>query len=145
MGSEMCIRDRSDPVAKRLQQLRGVGLLTATALLAAVGNGEQFSKGRHLAASLGLTPKQHSTGGKERLLGISKRGDPYLRKLLVHGGRAALYAARNKNDPLSQWAKRIAARSHPNVAAVAWANKTARIAWVMIRHGCDYQPERAMN
>jgi transposase len=137
----------SDPVAKRLQQLRGVGPLTATALVATVGNGEQFTKGRHLAVSLGLTPKQHSTGGKERLLGISKRGDPYLRKLLVHGGRvhggrAALYAARNKDDPLSRWAKNIAARSHPNVAAVAWANKTARIAWAMIRHGCDYQPER---
>jgi len=110
-----------------------------------VGNGEQFTKGRHLAVSLGLTPKQHSTGGKERLLGISKRGDPYLRKLLVHGGRAALYAARDKDDPLSQWAKNIAARSHPNVAAVAWASKTARIAWAMIRHGCDYRPERRMH
>ena len=76
---------RSDPVAKRLQQLRGVVPLTATALVAAVGNGEQFTKGRHLAVSLGLTPKQHSTGGKERLLGISRRGDPYLCKLLVHG------------------------------------------------------------
>jgi transposase len=135
----------SDPVAKRLQQLRGVGPLTATALVAAVGSGEQFTKGRHLAVSLGLTPKQHSTGGKERLLGISKRGDPYLRKLLVHGGRAALYAARDKDDPLSQWAKNIAARSHPNVAAVAWASKTARIAWAMIRHGCDYRPERRMH
>ena len=76
---------KSDPVAKRLQQLRGVGPLTATVLVATVGNGEQFTKGRHLAVSLGLTPKKHSTGGKERLLGISKRGDPYLRKLLVHG------------------------------------------------------------
>ena len=77
---------KSDPVVRRLQQLRGVGPLTATALVAAVGNGKQFTKGRHLAVSLGLTPKQHSTGGKERLLGISKRGDPYLRNLLVHGG-----------------------------------------------------------
>ena len=133
------------PVAQRLQQLRGVGPLTATALIAAVGNGEQFAKGRDLAVSLGLTPKQHSTGGKERLLGISKRGDPYLRSLLVHGGRAALYAARNKDDRLSVWVTNLAARSHPNVAAVAWANKTARMAWSMIRHGTDYQPERATN
>jgi len=134
---------KAHPVAQRLQQLRGVGPLTATALIAAVGNGEQFAKGRDLAVSLGLTPKQHSTGGKERLLGISKRGDPYLRSLLVHGGRAALYAARNKDDRLSVWVKNLAARSHPNVAAVAWANKTARMAWSMIRHGTDYQPERA--
>jgi transposase len=134
---------KASPVAQRLQQLRGVGPLTATALIATVGNGEQFAKGRDLAVSLGLTPKQHSTGGKERLLGISKRGDPYLRSLLVHGGRAALYAARNKDDRLSVWVTNLAARSHPNVAAVAWANKTARIAWSMIRHGTDYQPERA--
>lgn len=134
---------KAHPVAKRLQTLRGVGPLSATALIANVGSGEQFSKGRDFSVSLGLTPRQHSTGGKERLLGISKRGDPYLRKLLVHGGRAALYAARNKDDSLSVWAKGVAARSHPNVAAVAWANKTARIAWAMIRHGGDYDPERA--
>ena len=77
--------------------------------------------------------------------GRAKRGDPYLRSLLVHGGRAALYAARNKDDRLSVWVKNLAARSHPNVAAVAWANKTARMAWSMIRHGTDYQPERATN
>ncbi len=108
-----------------------------------MGDGKQFAKGRDLAVSLGLTPKQHSTGGKERLLGISKRGDPYLRSLLVHGGRAMLYASRNKDDRLSVWARNLAMRSHPNVAAVAWANKTARIAWAMIRQGTDYQPERA--
>ncbi len=134
---------KSDPVAQRLQQLRGVGALTATALVATVGSGEQFAKGRDLAVSLGLTPKQRSTGGKQRLLGISKRGDPYLRKLLVHGGRAALYVARDKNDGLSRWATSLAARTHPNVAAVAWANKTARIAWAMIRRGSDYQPQLA--
>ncbi len=134
---------KAHPMAQRLQQLRGVGPLTATALIAVVGNGEQFAKGRDLAVALGLTPKQHSTGGKDRLLGISKRGDSYLRSLLVHGGRAALYAARDKDDRLSVWAKELAARSHPNVAAVAWANKTARMAWAMIRHDADYQPERA--
>ncbi len=134
---------KSDPVAKRLQQLRGVGPITATALSAAVGSAEQFAKGRDMAVSLGLTPKQHSTGGKERLLGISKRGDPYLRSLLVHGGRSVVRTAKGKEDRLSQWVTSLAARSHPNVAAVAMANKTARIAWAMIRTGADYQPERA--
>ena len=132
---------KSHPAARRLRQLRGVGPMTATALIATLGSGEQFCKGRDFSVSLGLTPRQHSTGGKQRLLGISKRGDPYLRKLLVHGARAAIHAAKDKDDPLSQWAKNIAARSHPNVAAVAWANITARIAWAMMRHGCDYQPE----
>jgi transposase len=133
----------SDPVAQRLQQLRGVGPITATALVAAVGSAEQFAKGRDMAVSLGLTPKQHSTGGKDRLLGISKRGDPYLRSLLVHGARSMIRAAKGKDDRLSQWVMSLVARSHPNVAAVAMANKTARIAWAMIRNGTDYQPERA--
>ena len=97
---------KSHPVAQRLQQLRGVGPITATALVATLGSGEQFTKGRDFSVSLGLTPKQHSTGGKERLLGISKRGDPYLRKLLVHGARAVIYAAKDKDDRLSQWVMR---------------------------------------
>ena len=134
---------KSDPVAKRLQQLRGVGPVTATALVAAVGNGEQFTKGRDMAVSLGLTPKQHSTGGKERLLGISKRGDPYLRSLLVHGGRSVVRTAAGKEDRLSLWVMSLVARTHPNVAAVAMANKTARIAWAMMRNGTDYEPDRA--
>jgi len=134
---------KSDPVVKRLQQLRGVGPITATALSAAVGSAEQFAKGRDMAVSLGLTPRQHSTGGKERLLGISKRGDPYLRSLLVHGGRSVVRTAKGKEDRLSLWVMSLVARTHPNVAAVAMANKTARIAWAMIRNGTDYQPERA--
>jgi transposase len=134
---------KSDPVVKRLQRLRGVGPITATALVAAVGNGEQFAKGRDMAVSLGLTPKQHSTGGKERLLGISKRGDPYLRSLLVHGGRSVVRTAQGKEDRLSQWVMSLVARSHPNVAAVAMANKTARMAWAMLRNGTDYEPDRA--
>jgi transposase len=134
---------KSDPVAQRLQQLRGVGPLIATALVAAVGSGEQFAKGRDLAVSLGLTPKQHSTGGKERLLGISKRGDPYLRKLLIHGARSVIHHAKDNDDRLSRWVLSLAARSHINVASVALANKTARIAWAMIRNGTDYQAELA--
>jgi len=131
------------PDAKRLQQLRGVGPIIATALVATMGDGAQFRRGRDFAVSLGLTPRQHSTGGKERLLGISKRGEPYLRSLLVHGERSALYAARNKDDRLSLWVKGIAARRHPNVAAVAWANKTARLAWAVVAQGSDYVPQRA--
>lgn len=132
---------KSDPVAKRLQQLRGVGPVIATALVGAIGNGEQFARGRQMAAALGLTPRQHSSGGKERLLGISKRGDAYLRTLLIHGARSVIRTAKGKEDRLSRWVVSLAARSHPNVAAAALANKTARMAWAMIRNGTDYQPD----
>lgn len=134
---------RQDPVAVRLQQVRGIGPLTATALLATVGDASQFSNGREMAASFGLTPKQNSSGGKERLLGISKRGDAYLRSLLVHGARAVIRTAQAKTDRLSIWAMRIAMTRHPNIAAVALANKTARIAWAMLTRGTDYQPHPA--
>ena len=133
---------KNDPAAKRLQQLRGIGPITATALVAAVGDGAQFANGRQMSAALGLTPQQHSSGGKERLLGISKRGDSYLRTLLIHGARAVVRIAKHKDDPLSQWVTGLVARSHPNVAAAALANKTARIAWAMLRNGTDYQPDR---
>lgn len=133
----------ADPVAQRLQQLRGVGPMIATALLATVGDASQFANGRQMAASLGLTPKQNSSGGKEKLLGISKRGDSYVRCLLVHGARSMIKVSKGKDDRLSQWVMRIATTRHPNVAAVAMANKTARIAWAMIRNGADYQPELA--
>ena len=132
----------NNPVATRLQTLRGVGPMIATALIAAVGDGQQFTNGRQMAASLGLTPRQHSSGNKERLLGISKRGDSYLRSLLVHGARSAVYAARNKEDRLSQWVTRLAARRHTNVAAVALANKTVRMAWALLRNGTEYEPGR---
>lgn len=134
---------RQDPAAMRLQQVRGIGPLTATALLATVGDARQFSNGREMAASFGLTPKQNSSGGKERLLGISKRGDVYLRSLLVHGARAVIRTAQAKTDRLSIWVMRIATTRHPNIAAVALANKTARIAWAMLAKGTDYQPRAA--
>jgi len=130
-----------DPVAQRLQQLRGVGPMIATALLATVGDASQFSNGRQMAASFGLTPKQNSSGGKDKLLGISKRGDAYVRCLLIHGARSMIRTAQDKDDRLSQWVMRIAATRHPNIAAVALANKTARIAWAMITRGSDYQPD----
>ena len=143
LDDEITVIAQSEPLAVRLQQLRGVGPITATALLAAIGDARQFANGRQLAASLGLTPRQHSSGGKDRLLGITKRGDAYVRSLLVHGARAMIRTARTKDDRLSRWVTELADRSHPNVACVALANKTARMAWAMLRHDTDYQPERA--
>jgi transposase len=134
---------KNDPMAKRLQQLRGVGPLVATALLATVGNGDQFSKGRQMAASIGLTPKQFSSGGKDRLLGISKRGDAYLRSILIHGARSTIAHAKDKDDRLSVWMTDLAKRRHPNIAAVALANKTVRMAWAMMQSDSDYNPELA--
>ena len=130
-----------DPIANRLQQLRGVGPLIATALVATVGNGQQYHKGRDMAAAIGLTPRQHSSGGKDRLLGISKRGDAYLRCLLVHGARSAMRTAKDKDDSLSRWITNLQARRHANVAAVAMANKMARMAWAMMTKGVDYDPD----
>jgi transposase len=141
LDHEINLIAQSDPVARRLQQLRGVGPMVATALVAAVGTAEQFANGRQMAASLGLTPRQYSSGGKDRLLGISKRGDAHLRCLLIHGARSVIRTAGQKNDRLSQWVTGIAARRHLNVAAVALANKTARIAWAMLRSGADYEPD----
>ena len=133
LDREIAVIAQSDPVARRLQQLRGVGPIIATALVAAVGNGEQFANGRQMSAAFGLTPKQHSSGGKERLLGISKRGDVYLRAFLIHGARSVIRTSKDK-------VTRLAARSHQNVAAVALANKTTRMAWAMLKNGTDYQP-----
>ena len=133
----------ADPMAVRLQQLRGVGPLIATALIACVGDGSQFTKGRQMAASIGLTPKQFSSGGKDRLLGISKRGDAYLRTILIHGARATIVHAKHRDDRLSVWVTDLAKRSHPNVAAVALANKTVRMAWAMMKYNADYDEDRA--
>ena len=131
-----------EPVG-RLEQLTGIGPVSASALYALVGDGRQYRNGRELAAALGLTPRQHSSGGKSKLLGISKRGDKYVRTLLIHGARSALRRAAGKTDRLSCWAVALAERAHPNVAAVALANKTARIAWAMLRHGTSYEPAYA--
>lgn len=134
---------QQDPVASKLITLRGVGPLTASALAGALGNGKAFHRGRDFAASLGLTPRQHSTGGRDRLLGISKRGDGYLRKLLVHGARAVLCRVDDKEDNLSHWIKGLRARKHANVSTVALANKTARMAWALVRHDREFDPRLA--
>ncbi len=128
----------------RLQQLRGVGPMISTPMIAAVGDARQYHKSRQMAAAIGITPKQHSSGGKDRLLGISKRGDVYLRTLMIHGARAVVTRARHKDDRLSRWVTGIATRRHPNVAAVALANKTARMAWAMLRNETDYDPDFAI-
>jgi transposase len=130
-----------DPLARRLLAVRGIGPLTASALAGALGDGASFRRGRDFAASLGLTPRQHSTGGRERLLGISKRGDPYLRKLLVHGARAVVHHAKERDDPLSRWVNALSSRKHANVVTVALANKTARVAWAIAATGRAYDPK----
>ena len=118
---------RASEQCQRLGKIEGIGPVTATALVAAVGDRSCFKNGRQFAAWLGLVPKQRSSGGRARLLGISKRGDRYLRSLIIHGARAALSRAGGKQDPRSLWLGKMRQRRHPNVAAVALANKNARI------------------
>ena len=129
--------------ARRLATIPGVGVMTATALIAAIGKAETFERGRDLAAWLGLVPRQWTTGGKPRLMGLSKRGNKYLRKLLIHGARAALPHVAARNTPLGRWTKGLLARVHPNVAVVALANKLARIACAVLRHGQHFAAKEA--
>lgn len=135
-----------DAVSQRLANIPGIGVLTATALAATVGEGQDFGHGRQLAAYLGLVPRQASSGGKERLLGISKRGDGYLRQLLIHGARAVIHhirrrlkAGRPSGNP---WVEQLLQRCHVNEAAVALANKMARTAWVLVARHETYRPAR---
>ena len=119
------------PVCQRLRTIPGIGPLTATALVAAVSDASAFKNGRQFAAWLGLVPRQHATGGKERLLGISKRGDSYLRQLLVHGARTTIRWVGRKTDRRSQWIRQLVERRGKNRTAVAVANKNARIVWAL--------------
>ena len=129
---------KTDDITRRLVSIPGIGVLNATALVAAVGNGASFARGRDLAAWLGLVPRQMTTGGKPRLLGISKRGNKYLRKLLVHGARAALPSLSASPTPIGQWLQGLMARAHKNKVIVALANKLARIVWAVLRQGGTY-------
>ena len=137
--SELAERARSDEAARRLATIPGIGVLNATALVAAIGNAQTFARGRDLAAWLGLVPRQMTTGGKPRLLGISKRGNTYLRKLLVHGARAALPSLSRSATTLGEWLRGLLARAHPNAVVVALANKLARIAWAVLRTGRGFE------
>jgi transposase len=133
--NEFAARARSDEAARRLATIPGIGVLNATALAAAVGDARTFTRGRDLAAWLGLVPRQATTGGKSRLLGISKRGNIYLRKLLIHGARAAMPTLSRSATPLGNWLRGLLQRAHPNTVVVALANKLARIAWALLRRG----------
>jgi len=133
LNAEIASTAREDDAARRLLSIPGVGVLGATALIAAVGDGTDFRRGRDLAAWLGLVPRQHSTGGKTKLLGITKRGNKYLRMLFIHGARAALPSLAKAATPIGAWLRGLLARGHRNVAVVALANKLARIAWAMLR------------
>ncbi|MEH6952827.1 IS110 family transposase (plasmid) [Nitrobacter sp. NHB1] len=131
---------RNSEQCQRLGKIEGIGPVTATALIAAVGDRTCFRNGRQFAAWLGLVPRQRSSGGRARLFGISKRGDRYLRTLMIHGARAALGRAGGKQDPRSLWLGKLRQRRHPNVAAVALANKNARIVWAMLSGNVSYEP-----
>ena len=124
---------------QRLMTIPGVGLLSATALVVAIGDSTVFRNGRELAAWLGLVPRQHSTGDKPTLLGISKRGDTYLRTLLIHGGRTVVRVADKHQDKRNRWVKQLEVRRGKNISAVAVANKNARIAWALLTYKTTYQ------
>ena len=129
---------RSNEASRRLATIPGVGVITATALVATIGDGAQ--SGRQLSAWLGLVPRQHSSGGKYRLGRISKRGDGYIRRLLVHGARTVLRWRRAKPGTQSGWTDQLLARRPTNVVLVAMANKTARVAWALLRYERIYRP-----
>jgi transposase len=126
--------------AKQLQQVPGIGPIIATAVLAAVADPHHFKSGRDFAANLGLTPSEHSSGGKQRLGSITGRGDSYLRTLFIHGARSALRHAADKPDRLLRWATNVSERRAFNVASVALANKMARVVWALLEHGHAYDP-----
>jgi len=127
------------PVCQRIAAIPGIGPLTATALVAAIHDPKLFRNGRHLAAWFGLVPRQHSSGEKVSLGGISKRGNRYLRTLLIHGARAVISHVEKKKDGLSLWIKRLKERSGTAVAAVALANKNARVIWALLAHDDVYR------
>lgn len=124
---------RESRVCERLQTVPGVGPLVATALVSAIGNASTFRTSRDLSAWIGLVPRQHTTGGKPRLLGITKRGNTYLRRLFVQGARALWVWKDKRDDPLHRWMRGLAVRMHPHVAVCALANKMVRICWAILR------------
>lgn len=137
---------KCDEACKRLQKIPGVGPLTATAIVAHAGDAKQFASGRAFAASLGLTPKEHSSGGKQKLLGISKRGHGYIRRLLVQGARVVTrYELLRPEEQSSgpSWLQKLSGRRGKHIAAVALANKMARMIWVVLARGEEYRPSPA--
>jgi transposase len=139
-GEKIQVLHRASEVSQRLGEVPGIGPITATALLASLGDGKAFESARQVAAWLGLVPRQDSSGGKPKLLGISKRGDVYLRTLLIHGARAVVKAAAKKDDAQSRWINDLVKRRNGNIAAVAVANKNARIVWSLLTKSETYNP-----
>lgn len=131
---------RQDPLCQRLQAIEGIGPISATALAASLGEGKRFTRSRQFAASLGLLPREHSSGDPRRLGSITKRGNGYLRYLLVHGARSVIRTAGHKTDPRSRWLQALQARAGHNRTAVALANKNARIVWAVFQSGQPYRP-----
>ncbi|MCE4558028.1 IS110 family transposase, partial [Pelomonas cellulosilytica] len=123
--------------SQRLEKVPGIGPLTASALVASIGDAKNFDNGRQFAAWLGVVPRQHSSGGKPTLLGMSKRGDAYLRTMLIHGARSVIYRATQRADADS-WLVKLTTRRSKNIAAVAMANKTARTVWALLAHGREF-------
>lgn len=132
-----------DAVCGRLMEIPGIGPIISSVLKSWMGDGRQFRRGRDASAALGLVPRQHSSGDYQQLLGITKRGDRYVRSQIVHGARSVVRHARHKDDPLSQWINRLVATRGYNKATVALANKLVRIAWVIVARGEHYQPRVA--
>ncbi len=130
----------SDPACQRLRQIPGIGPLIATAVVASIGNGAAFQKGRDFASWLGLVPRQYSPGGKAKLLGISKRGNSYLRKILIHGARAAVVRVKRERSPFGSWLDALQTRAPLNVVVTATANKLARIVWAVLSTGEEFRP-----
>ncbi len=131
---------RNSDLAKKLEKIPGIGPVTATALVATIGDAKHFENGRQLAAWLGLVPRQHSSGGKQNLLGISKRGDSYLRTLLIHCARSVIFACRRKGN-CEGWVHELIRRRNHNVAAVALANKIARTVWAVWVRGTEFRAD----
>ena len=140
LTTELKAAAQEDDRARRLQTIPGFGPIVASVFAATLGDGGQYRRGREASAAVGLVPHQHSTGGKSRLLGISKRGDRYLRCLLVHGARSVVIAAQRKDDRLSRWINRVREARGINKATVALANKLTRIGWAVLRNNTAYQP-----
>lgn len=137
--AEFAAEAKQCEAASRLTSIPGIGALNATALVAAVGDAQTFARGRDLAAWLGLVPRQVTTGGKPRLLGITKRGSKYLRKMLIQGARSALPFLSRSSTRLGQWLRGLLARAHSNAVVVALAAKLARIVWALLRHGTTFE------
>jgi len=140
LTAELTSLSKQNDRVQRLQTAPGYGPIVASVFASVIGDGAQYRRGREASASVGLVPRQHSSGGKHVLLGISKRGDRYLRSLLIHGARAVVNAAQKKDDPLSRWINRLRETRGVNKATVAYANKMARIGWAILRNGTTYQP-----